>query len=73
MNGQRLKFARLQAGLTQQELAKKTALPQGHISKLERNALNTARIRMDTLLKLCRELHLSPNELLGCEEALTHP
>jgi transcriptional regulator with XRE-family HTH domain len=64
MDGKRIKMARLAAGLTQQELAEKTELPQGHISKLERNKLNTKRVRVYTLERLCEALHVSPNDLV---------
>ena len=65
MFGERIKSARLQAGLTQAELAAMSNLPQGHISKLERDDLNTARVRIDTLRKLCDALHVTPNDLMG--------
>ena len=71
MLGERLKVARKHAGLTQQELAGLSELPQGHISKLERGNLNLARVRVETLRKLCDALHLTPNELMGYPHA-TH-
>jgi transcriptional regulator with XRE-family HTH domain len=67
MSGKRIKLARLQAGLTQQELADMADLPQGHISKLERDKLNTKRIRVDTLRRLCDVLHVTPNDLMEYE------
>jgi transcriptional regulator with XRE-family HTH domain len=65
MRGEYIKSARLKAGMTQRELAASTKLPQGHISKLERNLLNIARVRVDTLDRLCKELHVTPNDLMG--------
>jgi transcriptional regulator with XRE-family HTH domain len=69
MHGERIKMARLKAGLTQKELAEKAELPQGHISKLERNKLNTKRVRVYTLEKLCDALHLTPNDLMAYKSA----
>jgi transcriptional regulator with XRE-family HTH domain len=68
MRGAVIKSAREQAGLTQKELAAVTKVPQGHISKLERDHLNMKRVRVDTLERLCDALHLTPNDLLGYHE-----
>ena len=61
--GQRLRTARLTAGLTQVELAEKLAVNQSAISALESGREPEA----DTLRRLCRALGCTSDFLLGLE------
>ena len=56
-----LKTAREKAGLTQEELEAKSRVPQGVISKLERNA--DVRPAFDTVVKLADALKVDPRAL----------
>jgi len=65
MLGEKVREARLRAGLSQQALCKKIEIQQRRLSKIETN--NVDWIRTDTLRKLCDVLHVTPNELLDYE------
>lgn len=59
--GERIKLARKRQGLTQQELGELVGLNEKTISLIENdNALT----RLDTLIKICDILEVSPNYLL---------
>ena len=57
----RLRELRVDAGLTQSQLAEKTGLDQGHVSRLE--AGRTA-IGLDVLDRLCKALKCEPGDIL---------
>lgn len=58
-----LKELRLQAGLTQTELAKRTGIAQTVISKYERGAQSVHNMTLDNALRLSRALRCRPDEL----------
>ena len=57
----RLREVRQAAGLTQAQLAQKTSLDQGHISRIE---AGTTMIRIDVLDRLCKALKCEPGDIL---------
>jgi len=67
MLGEKVKEARLKAGLSQQALCDKVKIQQRRLSKIECNDVEW--IRTDTLEKLCNALHVTPNYLMGYEKA----
>ncbi|MDE0146265.1 MAG: helix-turn-helix transcriptional regulator [Nitrospira sp.] len=52
-----LRIAREARGLSQRELSAKSGVPQGHISKIENNAVD---LRVSSLVALARALGLEP-------------
>lgn len=52
-----LRIAREASGLSQRELSAKSGVPQGHISKIENNAVD---LRVSSLVALARALDLEP-------------
>ena len=58
----RLRDARKAAGLTQAELAAKTGIDQGDLSRIENG--KTAGMTMDVLDRLCRALKCEPGDIL---------
>ncbi|MYJ22649.1 MAG: helix-turn-helix transcriptional regulator [Nitrospira sp. SB0673_bin_12] len=52
-----LRIAREAMGLSQRELSAKSGVPQGHISKIENNAVD---LRVSSLIALARALDLEP-------------
>ena len=58
----RLMEARVAAGMTQAQLAKKTGIDQGDISRMENG--KTGGIRFDILDRLCRALKCQPEDIL---------
>lgn len=67
--GTRLRTARIKAGMTQQELAEATGVGRARICNLERDyGGERTTVRIDTLMKLCRALKVSPRRLLPDEK-----
>ena len=57
----RLREVRKAAGLTQAQLAKRTGMAQGEISRIESNA---TMISLDVLDRLCKALKCEPGDIL---------
>jgi transcriptional regulator with XRE-family HTH domain len=60
--GDELRKERLTAGLTQEELAFKSALSRNYISLLE---LNQKSPTVETLQRICKALRIRPSKLLA--------
>ena len=65
MLGDRVRAARLAAGLTQERLSALTGLKQFHISRIESGDIKD--VRSDTLKRLARALRVSTDALLEFE------
>ena len=63
--GQKIKNARVKAGMTQQELGKAIGVQKSAIAKYENGRV--VNIKRDTLLKIAHALNISPSELVTCE------
>jgi transcriptional regulator with XRE-family HTH domain len=63
--GRRLRTIRLERGLSQTELADKLGVTQPNISAVE---IGRRGITIQQLVKLCRVLHVSPDEILALGE-----
>ena len=63
--GNRLLAVRKKAGLTQSEAAELAGLSDRAYADIERGSTN---MRMETLLKICRALNITPNDLLCLQE-----
>lgn len=63
--GKRLRAARLAAGLTQGELARRIGLSRPHLSHAESG---TWGVTLTVLCQLCRELEVSADALLGLRD-----
>ncbi len=59
--GTKLLHFRKQAGMTQMELAEAAGLSDRTYADIERG---TANMRVETLLRICRALRITPNDLL---------
>ncbi len=59
--GKRLAKARKAKGLTQEKLAEQTGLANNYISNIENNRSIPS---LETLIKLCEALAITPNDLL---------
>lgn len=57
----RLREVRLEAGLTQVQLAEKTGIDQSDVSRIESKATG---ISLDVLDRLCRALKCEPGDIL---------
>lgn len=66
--GNKIRNRREELGLTQIELAEKTKLTQGYISRVEGNAFIP---KATTLMVLAISLDLAPNEFLKEERAVS--
>lgn len=66
MLGRRVRARRKELKLTQQELADQMSISASFLGHIERG---TRVLSLDTLVKLCRVLSVTPNELL-CMERL---
>lgn len=66
MLGEELKNARLEAGLSQEQLAVRARVHRTYISLLERNKKSPT---LDVLMRLCAALDLSPSDLIRRIEA----
>ena len=62
--GNRLLALRKHAGLTQAEVAEAAGLSDRTYADIERG---TANMRLETLLRICRVLHITPDEILTGE------
>ena len=59
--GQKLLYYRKAAGLTQEELAEAAGLSPRAYADIERGSVSA---RLDSLLKICAALHITPNDVL---------
>lgn len=59
--GNRLHAIRKRLGLTQSEVAEVSKLSERTYADIERGAVN---MRIETLLRICKSLHITPNEVL---------
>lgn len=59
--GNRLLAIRKKCGLTQSEVAEASELSDRTYAEIERGAVNA---RMETILKICSALQITPNEIL---------
>lgn len=64
--GNRLFSARKKAGMTQAEVAEAAGLSTRTYADIERGNVN---MRIETALKICKVLHITPNEILITEES----
>lgn len=62
--GERIRKARKAKRLTQETLARETGISASFLGHIERG---TRVLSVETLVKLCQTLHVTPNELLGME------
>lgn len=63
--GNKLYILRKSKGLTQAEVAEKAELSDRTYADIERGNVN---MRLETLLKICKALNITPNEILTVEE-----
>ena len=63
--GNNLLAIRKKTGLTQAELAEKAGLSDRTYADIERGETN---MRVETLLRICRVLKVTPDHVLTCEE-----
>lgn len=71
--GQLLREARLRAGLTQRELARRANVPQPAISRIERDRVSPRLETLDALLRRCGlALDLVDRPGLGVDRSLIH-
>ncbi len=59
--GNKLLAIRKRAGMTQMELAEKADLSHRTYADIERG---TSNMRVDTIIKICNALHITPDEIL---------
>ena len=73
MMGERIRDARMAAGMTQEQLSAATGLKQFHISRIERGDIKD--VLGDTLARLAKALNVSADYLLGLtdEESEQYP
>lgn len=64
--GNRLLAVRKRLGLTQNEAAEAAGLSNRTYADIERGAVNT---RLETLLRICRAFHVTPDEILTASES----
>ena len=62
--GQSLYLKRLEKGMTQMELVRKTGIPQPNLSRIEKGKQD---LTVSTLLKMCSALEVHPGKLFGRE------
>lgn len=63
--GNKLLAIRKKAGLTQMEVAEAAGLSNRTYADIERGTVN---MRMETILKICSALHITPDEILTKNE-----
>lgn len=66
--GNKLLAIRKRMGMTQAEVAEAAGLSDRAYADIERGAVN---MRVETLLRICKVLHVTPDELLTEESSLT--
>ena len=64
--GKRVRACRKGKDITQEELAQRVGISTSFLGHVERG---TRVLSVETLVKLCEVLHITPNRLLGFEEA----
>ena len=64
--GNRLYAIRKRAGMTQVEVAEAAGLSNRTYADIERGTVN---MRIETILKICDALHITPDEILTKEES----
>ena len=64
--GNRLYSIRKRMGLTQAEVAEKAELSTRTYADIERGSVN---MRIETVLKICNVLHITPDEILTTDDA----
>lgn len=67
--GERIKQAREQAKMTQEQLAERVAVSPQYVSDLERGVVG---ISIPTLKRVCTVLHVSSDQLLFDQKAESH-
>lgn len=65
--GNKLLAIRKRAGLTQAEVAEAAGLSDRTYADIERGTVN---MRIETILRICRALHITPDEILTEESPL---
>lgn len=65
--GARLLSIRKKLGLTQSEVAEIAGLSDRTYADIERGSVN---MRVETILKICQALHITPDEILTKEDSL---
>lgn len=68
--GNRLFTLRKRAGMTQMEVAEAAGLAHRTYADIERG---TANMRIESFLRICDALHVTPDELLTCDEDAPSP
>lgn len=63
--GNKLFAIRKRAGLTQLEVAEAAGLSDRTYADIERGTVN---MRLETILRICQTLHITPDEILTAEE-----
>ena len=63
--GARIRVLRKAANLSQERLGQGAGLPTSHVGSLERGELD---MRLETLGRIARALHVSPAQLVAAEE-----
>lgn len=63
--GNRLLLVRKRLGLTQWEVAEAAELSDRTYADIERGSVN---MRLETILRICEVLHITPDEILTCEK-----
>ena len=64
--GNRLLAIRKRSGLTQAEMAEKAGISNRAYADIERGSVN---MRLETLLRICNALHITPDEILTDDNA----
>ena len=64
--GNKLLYFRKKAGLTQAEIAELAGLSDRAYADIERGNVN---MRLDTLLRICKALQITPNDILTVEHS----
>jgi len=68
--GERVLFLRREAGLSQEELAKRSRLTRQHLQRLEAGSANPT---LETLLNLAKAVGQAPSDLLKAAELAHSP
>lgn len=66
--GMKIRLFRRKQGMTQEQLAERTELSTSFVSHIERGNRVSS---LETLMKLCHALQVTPNDLLQEEKLLT--